>query len=207
MEHVIKSVLTKQELDAAYAFFKKVFIGEAVLENPEYAIERWAERAEVYGDLMLYAAFESEVIGIVFGRLSDKNSLIIGPVAVDENFRKLGIAMEMMLLLEERAKSHGVTLLRLGAVESAENFYKKLGYTGSLLIQSQIHSIEQLASLSTKHKHRVVFTDVYDGRVNQLCLELPRPDRELQRQYEAAFPGCYTQMIYEKVISGYSEST
>jgi len=54
--------------------------------------------------------------------------------------------------------------------------------------------------LSLKNRYRVEFTNIYDGKVSQVCLELTEPDRDLQKEYEAAFPGCYTQMMYWKNI-------
>lgn len=200
MNYLIKNVSSKQELEKTYDFYKMIFKGSphVDVENPEYSIEKWKERMNNHGDLMLYASLDSEIIGIVFGRINDDNSITIGPVAIHENYRGSGIAKEMMLLLEERAINRGIHLINLGAVESAERFYSKLGYTGSLLIQSQKHSIEQLLSL--KNRYKVEFTNIYDGKVSQVCLKLTEPDRDLQKEYEAAFPGCYTQMIYRKNI-------
>lgn len=151
-----------------------------------------------HSDLMLYAYLDNEVIGIVFGRINDDKSMTIGSVAVHENYRGDGIAKEMILLLEKRAINNGIQTIKLGAVESAERFYSKWGYSGSLLIQSQIHSVEQLLSL--KNRYKVKFTNIYDGKVSQVCLELKESDRELMKEYEAAFPGCYTIMLFSKEI-------
>lgn len=169
-----------------------------VINNPEYSFEKWEERMKQYGDLMLYASLDNEVIGIVFGRMSGNNSIMVGPVAVHEDYRNHGIAKKMMTLLEERVAHYGIRSIHLGAVESAERFYSKLGYTGSLLIQSEFHSIEQLLSLNTTYK--IEFTNLYDSKISQICLELLEPNRNLQKEYEAAFPGCYTQMMYWKNI-------
>ena len=147
---------------------------------------------------MLCAVSKGEVVGIVFGAIEDNSNLTIGPVAVDERFRKHGIAREMMRLVEERAKARGVRLISLGALQSAEGFYARLGYTGSLLIQSEKHSIDELLLLNTKYP--VSWTNVYDGHINQVCLKLPEADRELQRKYETTLPGCHTQMMFWKNI-------
>jgi len=204
MNYIIKNVSSKQDLEKTFDFYKMIFKGmsHVDVENPEYSIEKWEERMKNHSDLMLYASLDSEVIGIVFGRINDNNSVTVGPVAVHENYRGSGAAKEMMLLLEERASYYGINYISLGAIESAERFYSKLGYKGSLLIQSQIHSIEQLLSL--KNKYKVEFTNIYDGKVSQVCLELTEPDRDLQKEYETAFPGCYTQMMYRKNIGATS---
>ncbi len=199
MNYIIKNVSSKQELKKAFDFLRIIFSGMPVVENPVYSLEKWEERMKNHSDLMLYASLDSEVIGIVFGRINDNNSITIGPVAVHENYRGSGIAKEMIYLLEERAIYYGIYSINLGAVESAEKFYSKLGYIGSLLIQSQIHSIEQLLSLNN-NRYNVKFTNIYDGKVSQVCLELTEPDRDLQKEYESFFPGCYTQMMYCKNI-------
>jgi len=199
MDYSIKCVKTERELDETLAFDKMVFGIPSERHSPAYSREKWLERMKSgYGDLMLYAQSGDEVIGIVFGRIENDGGITVGPVAVDERYRNLGVARELMLLLEERALEHGVHHLGLGAVESAEGFYQKLGYTGTLLIQSEKHSIEELLALNTSY--RVINTSVYDGTVNQIYLELPAPDREFQRKYENTLPGCYTQMVFGKNI-------
>ena len=134
MNYLIKNVSSKQELEKAYNFFKTIFIGMPVVDNPEYSLKKWEERMKHNSDLMLYASLNDEVIGIVFGRIIN-NSVTIGPVAVHNNYRRNGIAKAMILLLEKRVRHYGIHSITLGAVESAEKFYRKLGYTGSLLIQ------------------------------------------------------------------------
>lgn len=198
MTYVLGSVRSKSELDKTYAFFKMIFSGNPVVDNPEYTLEKWDERMKSHGDLMFYASLDGQVVGIVFGRMNDNKSITIALVAVHEDHRGAGLARQMILLLEERAAHHGVSSITLGAVESAEGFYSKLGYTGSLLIQSQVHSIEQLLSLESGYE--VGFTNIYDGKVSQVCLNLPQADRALQKEYEAVFPGCYTQMMYSKKL-------
>jgi len=199
MDYAIKHVMTEYELDEALAFDKKVFGLPSERHSPAYSREKWYERMKsCYNDLMLYTESDGEVVGIVFGRIENERSITVSPVAVDERFRKHGIARELMLLLEKRALEHGIHHLGLGAVESAEGFYQKLGYTGTLLIQSEKHSIEELLALNTGY--RVKSTSVYDGTVNQVYLELFSPDRELQRKYENTLPGCYTQMVFGKTI-------
>lgn len=198
MDYTIKHVTTERELDAALDFDKKVFGLSSERSNSAYSREKWLERMKDCGDLMLFAESRGKVIGIVFGRLENVKSVTVGPVAVDERFRKQGIARELMLTLEKRALERGIHHLALGAAESAEGFYQKLGYTGTLLIQSEKHGIEELLSLNDRYP--VKSTGVYGGTVNQVYLDLPAPDRELQRRYENTLPGCYTQMVFGKII-------
>lgn len=101
-----------------------------------------------------------------------------------------------MLEAERRIRALGYRGIALGALEGAERFYEKLGYSGSLLVQSEKHSIEELKSLSQGYE--VTGTNVWEGKINQVSLRVRTVDREIQRRYEQAFPGCSTQMVYGK---------
>lgn len=198
MDYLIKHAAAVRELDAALAFDKKVFGLSSERGSPAYSRDQWLARMKSScGDLLLYAEAGGEIIGIVFGRI-ENGSVTVGPVAVDERYRMHGVARELMLLLEKRALGHGIRHLALGAVESTEGFYQKLGYTGTLLIQSENHSIAELLALNNKYP--VKSTSIYDGTVKQVYLDLPVPDRALQRKYENTLPGCSTQMVFGKTI-------
>ena len=198
MDYTIKHVMTEQELDDALAFVRKIFVDNAGLGSREESRKEWFGHMGGNNDLLLYAESDGEVVGIVFGSIGGDGNMTAGIVAVDERLRNCSVAREMMLLLEERGKTHGVPLIALGAVQMAEGFYSKLGYTGSLLIQSEKHSIEELLALNTKYK--VNYTRVHDGTINQVNLALPEADRGLQREYETTLPGCNTQMMFWKNI-------
>ena len=198
MRFTDRNITTERELNNTLAFDEKVFGLPSERHNPAYSREKWLERMKTHGGLMLYAQSGGEVVGIVFGRIENDMSITVGPVAVDERCRKHGVARALMLLLEKRALGYGIHHLGLGAVESAEGFYVKLGYTGSLLVQSEMHSIDELLALNTTY--RVIRTNVYDGAVNPVYLDLPATDRELQRKYETTLPGCHTQMAFGKNI-------
>jgi ribosomal protein S18 acetylase RimI-like enzyme len=199
MDYRIKHVTTEYELDDTLAFDKKVFGIASECHSPAYSREKWLECMESpYSDLLLYAESDGEIIGIVFGRFENEGNITVGPVAVDERFRKHGIARELMLLLEKRSLGHGIHRLTLGAAQLAEGFYQKLGYTGTLLIQSEKHSITEILALNSKYQ--VINTNVYDGKVNQVFLNLLTPDREFQRKCESTLQGYYTQMVFGKTI-------
>ena len=199
MDYTIKHVTSEQELDNAIDFSRKIF-GEdhAGLGSRESQKEEYRKSMERNPDFLLFAESNGEVMGIVFGSIGEVGKMTVSIVAVDERLQGRGVAREMMLLLEERAKAHGVHVIGLGAVQAAEGFYARLGYTGSLLIQSEKHSIEEMLALNTKYA--VNYTRVHDGTINQVNLAITEADRELQRTYETTLPGCYTQMMFWKNI-------
>lgn len=198
MNYLIRNVSTALELRQAYDLFLSIFVDNPVVDNPEYSYKKWEKRMQENCNLLLYASFENNTIGIAFGRIFDNDIMVVGPVAVKSEFRNLGIAKNLMVALEKKASLCDIKSIRLGALETAENFYSKLGYTGSLLIQSDSHSIDQLLSINNKYK--VKYTNIYNTTISQICLELPEPDRKLQKKYETIFTGCYTQMMYWKDI-------
>ena len=195
MDYTIKHVMTENELSNVLTFAKKVF-GDHIATRRQK--EEWLGYMKRNNELLLYATTVDEVVGIALGFIEDNGNMTIAAVGVDERLRMLGVAKEMMLMLEERAKTHGVHLIVLGAVQTAEGFYAKLGYNGSMLIQSEEYSIDELLSLNSKHKVR--YTNVYDGKINQVCLNLPESDRELQHKYETSLPRCNVQMMFWKNI-------
>ena len=196
MDYIIKSVTCKDELEASLALVRKVF--SHLGEREDFAGEHWTEHMKKSGDLLLYAECSGEVIGIAFTHIETTENATVGIVAVDEKCRGHGVGRELMAQTEKRAKAHGISRLTLGAAEGAENFYANLGYEGNMLIQSEEYSIDDLLSFNTKY--RVVGTNVYDGTVNQIFLEVPIIDRDFQHEYERAFPGCSAGMIYGKSI-------
>lgn len=197
MDYIIKHAATEKELDQAFSLAKKVF-GENMPGITKQTRLSWSQWMNAHKKLMLYAEVGGKIIAIVFSHLENNGNLTVGIVCVDANYRKRGIAKGLMLCTEKRAKALGVHLLALGSVGSAEGFYQKLGFSGQLLIQSEKHSIEEL--LSQNPGHPVVFTNVYDGIINQICLKLPQADRELQHLYETTFVGCHTQTMFWKEI-------
>ena len=192
----ITNVRTTKELDAVLQFVYEIF---PQLNNDEYRYSRnfWIEKMGELPELLLYAKDGSTIFGSVFGWVSN-GAITVGPCGVGSAYRGKGIGSVLMVELEKRVRNLGYNRITLGAAEGAEGFYAKLGYTGSLLIQSEEHSIDELKSFNETYE--VVGTNVYDGTVNQVWLRLPHVDRALQRRYERTFPGCNTQMTFGKTV-------
>ena len=197
MNYTINHVINECELDRALAFAQRIF-GKNEPGLEAQSRNKWIERISAHPELMLFAEANNEVIAIVLSFLESNGNITISVVATDKRYRKHGIAKELMLLIEKHAKALGVHLLALGSAETAEGFYAKLGYTGQLLIQSQMHAIDELLSLNPGYP--IAFTNTYDGTVNQVCLELPQANRVLQKLYETTFDHCYTQTMFWKTI-------
>ncbi|MEA4831656.1 hypothetical protein SDC9_102391 [bioreactor metagenome] len=191
MNYIIKYATNEHELERILIFAKHIF-------GSEFNHQSWSERMKAHPELLIYAESEGKVIGITPSHLEDNGNITIDIVAVDEEHRKCGIAKELIAQVEKEAKNLNVHLLALGSVESAEGFYERIGFTGQLLIQSEKHTIDELLALNPGYP--VAFSNVYDGKINQICLKLDEPNRELQRLYETTFYGCHTQTMFWKRI-------
>ena len=101
-------------------------------------------------------------------------------------------------MIENRAKDLGVHLIALGAVDSAVEFYKKLGYTSQLLIQSQKHTVDELLSLNPGYP--ILYTNIHNGTIHQLCMKVIKADSGLRQLYENTFDDCNTQIMCWKAI-------
>lgn len=194
----IKTLSDSNTLLAAYTFYTEVFKDKSDITNPIYSYDAWLKRMDSDSDLLIYASLQDRVIGIAFGRLTDPTTVIIGPVAVNDLYKRNGIARFMLEKLETNAKSKGVKKLTLGALKDGEGLYKRLAYEGYLLIQSEKDSIDEI--LEHKGDYQVKNTNRYNDQVNQVCLFIDDDYKALQGIYEEHCPNAYLMMYYEKYL-------
>ena len=194
----IKCVKDGGELDSVMNFVKRGF-SKINIKFPQkpYNNDFYLEKVNDKSDLLLYAVENNEIVASIFA-FEDNNNITIGHVCVNENYRNKGIGKILMDEIENRIKRAGYKLITLGSVETAEGFYENMGYKGSLLVQSETNSIEELLSLNINYT--VAWSNVYDNKINQVCISLEKPDRELQRKYKETFPDSNTQMIFQKIL-------
>ena len=159
----------------------------------------WEARLHLHPELIVFAQINGQVVGIAPSFLEDNGNVTVDAIAVDRRYRMQGIASALMVEVERQSKVIGARMVALGANEAAEDFYQKLGYIGQLLIQSEKCTADEMLALNPGYP--VAFTNVYDGKIHQLCLRLDMPDRELQQRYESSLEGCYTQTMFWKNIA------
>lgn len=190
---IIDNVKKLDELDSVLRLANSCF----QLPETRYSRDFWTEKMNEQPELIIYAKDGDVVCGTVLAWV-DNGAVTVATCCVDEAYRGRGVGRALMLEIENRVKALGYHGIALGSVEGAEGFYEKLGYQGTLLVQSEEHSIDELISFNTKYE--VIGTNVYDGTINQVYLRLPSIDRGFQRAYEKAFPGCSTQMVFGKTF-------
>lgn len=105
-------------------------------DNAElYGYEAWLSRFKDGLQPLIYACDGDKIISAVLGRAENKDSLVIGFVACDENHRRQGITKELMELFEEKARELGYQYITLGSKEDA--FYENCGYKTIFEINGQ----------------------------------------------------------------------
>lgn len=192
----IATIKSEYDLDKVLGLVCTIF--PELRDGHRYDRTFWLNQITRNSEFLLYAKAGDEIIGAVFAWV-DNDEVIIVICCVAQAYRGKGVGRSLIREIEKVIKTHGFNSVSLGSRAGAEGFYKSLGYTGSLLVQSEIHSVDQLKSI--KSEYEVIYTRVYEETVNQVCLRLPKVDRELQRRYENTLPGCYTQMIFRKTLN------
>lgn len=194
----IKNVMNETELDKVLSFAKTIFTDSRYVDHPVFSKEYWLARMPNSANFMLYAQHDGEIVAVVFGQVESNNSITVGPVASDEQYRHHGIASSLLKELEKRVLATGHHFIVLGALEPAEGFYLKCGYIPHLFVQAKPPlTLEKLRSLNDRYDEAWSYDDGTDIR---LCLATKGIDRELQHKYDRAFPACSTQTLFTKRI-------
>ncbi len=194
IEYHLKTIGTLAELDQVYSFAVSI-LGE--MEDIIHTIEYCRRQVSLTPSLLVYAEGQGKVIGCILGSIDDDH-VLVGPTAVAEEERGLGIGSAMMQRIEEEAKKLGQTTLILGARQEAEGFYVHCGYRPNLFIQfPEMGQVERLKQLN--HQYPVIW-ESEEGKWTRLMLATPQVDRELQATYEKQFPSCRTQYVFIKEI-------
>jgi ribosomal protein S18 acetylase RimI-like enzyme len=129
---VIKQIETASELWEALALCYRV-LGE---RNDElYGPDAWARRFENGLQPLVIAVKEDRIVSAVLGRAENAESLVIGFVACDENYRRQGITSALMCYFEELARAMQFQYITLGSRQDA--FYEKCGYRIKFRIHEQ----------------------------------------------------------------------
>lgn len=183
--------------------FKKVMIFADKMFNvtaqgdQKYGHDFWQKQFRETPELMIYAEDVGKVCGLAYGWV-DNNAVTIAYVGVESEYQGQGIGRALVTEMENRTKALGYNRLVLGATAGEEGFYEKCGYTGSLLIQSEENSIDELRSFNPGYEE--IGAGVYEGYIHQLYLKIPSINRELQKKYEDTFPACNTIMVFGKTV-------
>jgi GNAT superfamily N-acetyltransferase len=189
----IQTVKTDEQLQQVWSFAVPILD----LPTGKHTLAYYTEHLAQTPTLLVYAVQAERVCGCCLASL-EEDHVLVGPVAVAEDMRRMGVGSVMLWEVEAQAKKLGQTTLILGAVEEAEPFYLRCGYQPNLFVQLPEESaVTRLGAINPGYE--VVWQEERDGWT-RIMLHTPRIDKGLQRQYEKVFPGCYTQAVFVKTI-------
>lgn len=119
----MKEIKTERELKQVLELCYRV-LGEN--DSELYGYPAWKERLQDGLQPLVYAVEDDKIVSAVLGRAENRDSLVIGFVACDENYRRRGITKKLMFYFEDLAKKFGFKYITLGYEEDA--FYENCGY-------------------------------------------------------------------------------
>jgi len=197
----IENVKSIEELNEGVEFFKLIYPN-----LPKGDIKPWLEQLEKCPELMLFARDGDKICSIVWGEADGdtanaKDKWVTANEGVLEDYWNTGIFEALFIELEKRVKKLGYKGIVLGIGEGQEEFYAKLGYTGSMLIQSQKYSVDDLKKVIESNKnYEITQTRIHDGYINQIWLRVSVLDKELKKKYEKDLGDCWCQIVVTKEV-------
>jgi len=189
----VQTIQTLDQLEQVWSF------AISVLDLPpgKHTLQYYTEQLPKTPTLLVFAEQDDRICGCVLASIEDDH-VLVGPVAVAEDCRRMGIGSAMMQEVETRAKEIGQNTLVLGAVEEAEPFYLSCGFQPNLFIQlPELGGVERLESMNEEYD--VIWKAEREGW-SRLMLRTPGIDKGLQRKYDQAFPNCSTQYVFTKHV-------
>jgi AraC-like DNA-binding protein/GNAT superfamily N-acetyltransferase len=201
----IENVKTIEELNEGLKFFKYLYpdldcFSQVHSESDEkFGRQWWSETFKKNPELLLYAKDGGTICAVTFAFNDGGGDGLTIHEGIIEDYWNTGIFEALFIELEKRAKKLGFTRLTLGIQEGQEEFYAKLGYTGSMLIQSEKHSVDELKKVIEGNKnYEITGTNIYEGYINQLWLRVSILDKELKKKYEEELGDCWCQIVVGK---------
>ena len=136
-EVTVKVVETEKELEAAIGVRFRVFVGEQSVP-PEEELDEYDAAAT-----HAIALHQGEVVGTGRVILGDGPARI-GRMAVDRQWRRLGVGGLLLAFLEAEARAQGATGFVLHAQEYVKSFYAAHGYRehGEVFLEVEIPHVE-----------------------------------------------------------------
>lgn len=189
----IVSPNSKTEVQDAYKFVKNIL---KFSEDHPRSLDFYINIFQKDPRYVVIAKDGNEVIGAVLSSDENEDTLLIGELAVNEKYRKLGIGTKLIQQLEQNAIEIGKKEITLGAQGPAENFYLKMGYTPRLFIQ--LTGNNRIDEIKKYIPNKVVWENTGDG-FSKVIVETNGVDKQLQKNISEK-TGAHTQYLFSKRI-------
>jgi len=132
----------------------------------------------------------------------DVNSATIGMLAVSEEFRKQGLAGILLSKAEEVAISKGIKKLNLGARPTAIEFYRKMGYDFTLMVQVfDFETIDNVLELNIDYRNFPVLNTFQDVTYGFVFFAVDNLIIEDLQYFESKLDICSVLFVFTKNIS------
>lgn len=129
---VMKKVETEAELITVLELCYRVL---GIRDDELYGYDAWYKRLQDGNEPLVYAVKDEKIVSAVLGRAENSESLVIGFVACDENFRRQGITKKLLGYFEDLARKQKYKYITLGSKE--DTFYENCGYKVIFQIHDQ----------------------------------------------------------------------
>ncbi len=189
----IVSPNSKTEVQDAYKFVKNIL---KFSEDHPRSLDFYINIFQKDPRYVVIAKDGNEVIGAVLSSDENEDTLLIGELAVNEKYRKLGIGTSLIQQLEKNAVKLNKKEISLGAQGPAENFYIRLGYTPRLFIQ--LSGNNRLDEIKKHISDNIVWENTGDG-FSKVIVETNGVDKELQKNISEKL-NAHTQYLFSKQI-------
>lgn len=185
---------SKIEVQEAYNFVKNIL--KFSKDHPR-SLDFYLNIYQKNPRYIVIAKNENEIIGAILSSDENENTLLIGELAVDEKYRKAGVGTRLVKQLEQNSIKLNKKEISLGAQETSENFYLKMGYTPRLFIQ--LTGNNRLDEIKKYIPNRIVWENTGDGFSN-VIVETKGIDKKLQKSISEK-TGAHTQYLFIKSVN------
>lgn len=202
----IKTVETKEELKEVFRFLSETFYRDAIKHKEYYFTmsERFEEMSKQFSldkSYLMYIKDKDKIIAAITGKNSNpkEGKITLGVLAVDEDYRRKGLAKKLVLAFENICKEKGIKHIDLGARFRAVPLYLKLKYKYSLMIQ--VFDFKTIDDVRKENKYNFEEGFSYQGDTyGFIFYKVDDVKEEYIKHFEKNVPTSHAQYIFEKDI-------
>jgi len=187
----IKTPNTESEVIEAYNFVKDILkLPEDHPRNLHFYINVFYKEPKY----IVIAKEKDEVVGAVLSSEQDENTLLVGELAVDQKVRKIGLGSKLMNEIEQSARILKKKQVLLGALNTAEKFYMKIGYVPKLFVQ--LSGNNRLDEIKSHISDKIEWENTGDG-FSKVIVDTKGVNKKLQRNIQEEL-NAHTQYLFSK---------
>jgi GNAT superfamily N-acetyltransferase len=195
-------IKNKKELKELFDFLSRVFYEESIEYNEHYFTmsERYEEmlkQYEVDKNMLMYIKSNDKIIAGITGKNMSNGKITISMIAVDKDYRRQGLAKELINAFENRCLENRIYHIDLGARYRACPLYNKLGYKYYLMVQVfDFITIDDVRKLNINKLKEI--SSWQGDTYGFIIYNVKKISKEYIDYFENNVPTVYAQYIFEK---------